>query len=576
MASALIQLRVFLATPGGLDAERHIFREEVSHFNEDHAHEMGFVLVAKGWEQVPSGVGRPQGLIDKEVSGSDYLVALIWDRWGTPTSVDSQYSSGTQEELALALECLRDQSMPMRDVAVYFKAVEERRLSDPGPQLEQVLQFKQELETRKELLYQTFDTAEEWRRQLRRLFMSWLKGFDDKVPREVTSPVLTGGSLLPQTSDAGSATISEHLDRARELESEGLVTQAESAYAVAISTNDRESLMSYAKFLRRTGRLERAFEINARILALEDLIVARPSGADRADVVANMGVIRRKQGALDESRRLLDEAVQAALAHQDSAGIESAAYALDNLGLTLRRLGESDAALKSHQEALSRRDQLADESGKAKTLLNIARIRSDEGELETARALVTRAIELLEREVGEQRTLANAYSSLGDIARREGNLDAARESYEKSLDLNEEHSHADGTAIACGQLAQLLLALDQVDDALSYAERSLDKNLKSGNQEGVAISLRILGNVQQAAGNFAEARAYFEDSFEMFKKQRNVLGSVSAKIGIAEALMGDDQVERSRMAADEAHALTQTATISAKDLDRIATLRGTD
>ena len=294
---------------------------------------MGFVLVAVGWEQVPSGAGRPQGRIDELVRDSDYLVALIWDRWGTPTSVDSTYSSGTQEELAVALTCLGDRSMDMRDVAVFFKAVEERSLSDPGPQLEQVLQYKQELEARKELLFQTFDTPEEWRRQLQRRFMSWIRDFGDKVPREVSQLEVTGDSPFQQTDGAGSATIPELLASARELENMGFVTQAESAYAAAVSTDDRESLMSYAKFLRRTGRLERAFEINKRILALEELIVARSSSADRADVVANMGVIRRKQGALDESRRLLVEAVRTARVCPDLAGIEAEAYALDNLGL---------------------------------------------------------------------------------------------------------------------------------------------------------------------------------------------------------------------------------------------------
>ena len=572
MASSLTQLRVFLATPAGLGTERHIFREEVCRFNEDHGYEMGFVLVAVGWEQVPSGAGRPQSLINKEVRGSDYLVALIWDRWGTPTSADSKYSSGTQEELDVALACLRDQRMAMRDVAVFFKAVEVRRLSDPGPQLEQVLQFKQQLEAHGELLFQTFDTTEEWRRQLQRRFMSWIKDFGDKVPREVAPPELPDRSLFQQTHGA---TISELLARARELEDEGFMTQAESAYAVAVATDDRESLMSFAKFLRRTGRLEKAFETNTRILALEDLLVTRSSSADRADVVANMGVIRRKQGALAESRRLLDEAIRTARVCPDSAGIESEAYALDNLGLTLRRLGMSDAALKSHEEALSRRRQLADESGQAKALLNIARIRRDQDDLEAARALVTEAIAMLEGEDGEQRTLANAYSSLGDIVRAAGDLDTARELYEKSLVLNEEYSHADGTAVACGQLAQLLLALDRTDDALSYAERCLDENMRSGNQEGVAISLRILGEVKHAAKDFGKAKAYFEDSFEMFKKHRNVSGSVSAKIGVAEALMGDDQVELSRMAADEAYSVAQSAAISVKNLDRISKLRGT-
>ena len=389
-------------------------------------------------------------------------------------------------------------------------------------------------------------------------------------------PELTDGWPFQQADGAESKTVPEFLARARELASQGLVTQAESAYAAAVSTDDRDSLISYAKFLRRTGRLERAFEINQRILELEDLIVAlsESSAADRSHVVANMGVIRRKQGALSDSRRLLDEAVRTARMCPDSEGIESEAYALDNLGLTLRRLGESDAALKSHEDALSRRRQLADESGQAKTLLNIARLRRDQDELEAARALVTEAVAMLEGADGEQRTLANAYSTLGDIVRTEGDLEAARELYERSLGLNEEYSHADGTAIAFGQLAQMLLALDRTDEALLHAERCLDENVRSGNQEGVAISLRILGDVKNAAGDFAEARAYFEDSFKMFQKHRNASGSVSAKIGVAKALMNEGQVGLSRMAADKAHSLAQSAAVSVKDLDRIATLRG--
>ena len=121
----------------------------------------------------------------------------------------------------------------------------------------------------------------------------------------------------------------------------------------------------------------------------------------------------------------------------------------------------------------------------------------------------------------------------------------------------------------------MLLALDRTDEALSYAEGCLEENVRSGNQEGVAIALRLLGEVKNAAGGFAEARAYFEESFKMFQKHRNVSGSVSAKIGMAEASMGAGQVDLSRMAADEAHSLAQSAAISVKDVDRIAKLRGT-
>ena len=59
----------------------------------------------------------------------------------------SRYTSGTHEELGVALQCLADPDAEMRDVAVFFKAVEDRQLSDPGPQLTRLLQFKEALES---------------------------------------------------------------------------------------------------------------------------------------------------------------------------------------------------------------------------------------------------------------------------------------------------------------------------------------------------------------------------------------------------------------------------------------------
>ena len=72
---------------------------------------------------------------------------MLWDRWGTTTSAGSRYTSGTHEELGVALQCLADPDAEMRDVAVFFKAVEDRQLSDPGPQLTRLLQFKEALES---------------------------------------------------------------------------------------------------------------------------------------------------------------------------------------------------------------------------------------------------------------------------------------------------------------------------------------------------------------------------------------------------------------------------------------------
>ena len=73
----------------------------------------------------------------------DYFILLLWDRWGSsPDTPDKiRYSSACEEEFALALECLKDPAKPMRQVLLFFKAVDPAQLVDPGPQLKSGVRF---------------------------------------------------------------------------------------------------------------------------------------------------------------------------------------------------------------------------------------------------------------------------------------------------------------------------------------------------------------------------------------------------------------------------------------------------
>ena len=206
-------------------------------------------------------------------------------------------------------------------------------------------------------------------------------------------------------------------------------------------------------------------------------------------------------------------------------------------------------------------------------MLNIARLFKDQDQLEEARVSALEALEMLKETDSEKHTLANAYSTLGDITRAEDDLVEARRHYKKALGLNEELGHTGGIAVVCGQLAHLLLVGDGVGRALPYAERSLAENVRSGNKEGEAFALRILGDVKMAGGSFGEARTYYQDSFRMFREHQNQTGAVLAKIGMAEALAGEGRTQESAFAADEAQRLAQARPVSGDDLARIARLR---
>ena len=139
MPEAVSTFRVFIATPGGLEAERRAFREVLREWNEMFSLDRGIAFHPMAWEDTLPGKGRPQSLINIDVRKCDFLILLLWDRWGTPPGGEGSYTSGTEEEFNIANECIADATMPMRQIVVLFKGVKARQLSDPGDQLKKVL-----------------------------------------------------------------------------------------------------------------------------------------------------------------------------------------------------------------------------------------------------------------------------------------------------------------------------------------------------------------------------------------------------------------------------------------------------
>ena len=175
MSRVIIEGRVFIATPGGLDQERNAFRETIAEYNAMDAVGRGMLFSPVGWDITLGGVGRPQSLINEELATCDHFILVLWDRWGTPTGREERggFTSGCEEEFHLALRCLEDDRRPMRDVTVLFKAVDPRQMSDPGDQLKKVLEFRKGLETSKQHLFMTFDTAANFKATLRRFLARW-------------------------------------------------------------------------------------------------------------------------------------------------------------------------------------------------------------------------------------------------------------------------------------------------------------------------------------------------------------------------------------------------------------------
>ena len=113
-------LKIVVASPGDVKAERESLEEVVSELNRGIAEDRGLQLELGRWETDaypgfhPEG---PQGLIDPilKIENCDILIGIFWKRFGTPTG---DVKSGTEHEFETAFKAWKAKGSPQ--VMAYF------------------------------------------------------------------------------------------------------------------------------------------------------------------------------------------------------------------------------------------------------------------------------------------------------------------------------------------------------------------------------------------------------------------------------------------------------------------------
>jgi tetratricopeptide (TPR) repeat protein len=557
MSVPLRGVRVFFASPGGLDDERRRFREFLLQLNEDDAIERGTVFIPVRWEETLQGVGRPQQKINDDLRTSDYFVLVLWDRWGSPPDDDGEYTSGTEEEYKLASALLADESAPMKDIIVLFKGVEDRQLSDPGTQLQQVLDFKKSLEESKSLLYGTFDSLDEFERHLLKHLLAWLRSDDSKDARSAPE-VLPEGEV--DTSWAGEG--KDLLELAEQYAREERDADAERIFARIVTARPSiESLRKYARFLRRKGRTTHSRAVTEHLLRLSN---EQNSDAGRIFALTNLGLLERKLGKLEDSERYFREAIVLAEGSVELSREVKLAYILDNLGHTLRRMGKSEEAIEAHESALAFRELTGDTNHLGYTYNNLGALHRRYGRYKEARTRIDRALELFE-EVNDEAGLASALSNLGLVHETVGDFEKAQEAFEQSYELNRARGSSDGLSMNLSQLSRMAVHNNDLESARAYAEECLRINRRGGNQEGIGTGLQHVGRVALAEGHLDEAMKSFDLSLEVFR-------SIPHRLGVAGVLADKARALSQSGDTEGAVALARESSAIARELDEMPLL----
>ena len=178
-------LRIVVASPGDVNAERAIVPRVAEELNMGIAADRGLRLEVIRWETDtypgfhPEG---PQGLIDEilHIEDCDVVIGIFWKRFGTPTK---DGTTGTEHEIRRAYEAWEKHKRPQ--VMVYFNQKPSAPQSEEeANQWGQVKRFQKEFP--KEGLWRTYKSVPEFERLLRTHLTNFIR---KEFPVEVSRPL---------------------------------------------------------------------------------------------------------------------------------------------------------------------------------------------------------------------------------------------------------------------------------------------------------------------------------------------------------------------------------------------------
>jgi len=197
MPENITGLRIFFASPGGLDRERKLFVDVVLSFNWKRAIEMRFLFIPVMAELLTGGQGRAQSRINTKLEECDFCIVMFYNQYGSSPGGDEGYESGTEEEYDKAVAFKNEGTKPMSEVVPFFKKLSDGEARSPGPELTKVLEFKSRIS--ESCQYIEFSSDTELTDELEKHLEEWLRmtsspGLPERSPRDVLDYAQEPGS----------------------------------------------------------------------------------------------------------------------------------------------------------------------------------------------------------------------------------------------------------------------------------------------------------------------------------------------------------------------------------------------
>lgn len=462
-------LRVFLASPGDVVAERDLVKSTIDRYNNTRRapDERAYTLV--GWEETRGTARRPQDEINELISSCEFMIVLFKESWGSDPGSPFGYTSGTEEELFMGLLELGIAEQPMEDVWITFL--------DADAPAQQITELRAQLQRKNAGLYERLANELDLDRKLSDRLAGWQKTAGRKTARQLDLVPESGHQVL----------VAAKLRH----EGEALIALGHSDLGIeklrlAAELDGPTEKITYARALGRRGQLAEALaQANAAInVILAGSIELNSTLAGEAFLAA-AGILRRQGEDLQAVNRL--EAILAVLDRRASGAWRVRARILDERGLAFHRLGRIAEAKADLVKAYELRNGEGNTLERAQSLVNLVRLTVGQRDLVSAE---TYAKDLLDTLAGTSHSAlhSNAWTAIAQLRLRQGRAAEGIEFAAQALSLNEQTQNMSGVAKSLLVLAQCSRSLGLYSDARFYADRCVEVNTAMGNAKGAELA----------------------------------------------------------------------------------------
>lgn len=299
------------------------------------------------------------------------------------------------------------------------------------------------------------------------------------------------------------------------------------------------------------GRTDEALASYSRAV---NMLVSLGDHEKTGAVLNNMGSTLMNHGKLDAAEPLFRQAKT----HFDEAGDRANALTpVSNMADLFYLRGQLAAASRAYWHALQMTQEL-DSGNPSYLLYRLADLQCTQGNIREARRNVEKAIEALHGEAAEP--MSSALIVSGEVSQAEGNIKAAAEAFNRSLQIRQSLGDMTLVAEAQAELAAVPLSQGQPDQAENLLRQAIAQFEKAHSEPDLVGAYVLLSQALLKQDRLEEARTAVAHAIDLNRNSANPALKLPSEIQQARVEAATAASDKKRLESAQRHLESVIAT----------------